>query len=151
MIGVVVATHANLADALVETARTVVQGTTSVITVGITAEDTATSYEERLRAAIEQVRGERGVLVLTDMFGGTPSNVGLTFHKSGEVEVLTGANLPMTIKALQLSMRDVELVDAARQVKETGQRAIAVASEVLAGTGSGGASGANVENKESRG
>ena len=73
------------------------------------------------------------MLVLTDMFGGTPSNVGLTLHQAGRVEVLTGANLPMLIKALQLSVKDLDLASAARQVRESGARAIAVASEVLSG------------------
>jgi mannose PTS system EIIA component len=133
VIGVIVAAHAGLADALVETARIVVPGETRVAAVAVTKSDTAATYEARLRAAVTALDDGHGVLVLTDMFGGTPSNVGLTLHQSGKVEVLTGANLPMTIKALQLAARGVDLAAAARQVKDAGQRAIAVASEVLGG------------------
>jgi PTS system mannose-specific IIA component len=136
MIGVVVAAHGELAQALVATAKLVVQNPGHVVAVGIEAEDDTASYEARLQAAVKAVQTERGgVLVLTDMFGGTPSNVGMTMHQAGKVEVLTGANLPMLIKALQLSSKDLDLATVARQVKESGARAIAVASEVLAGLG----------------
>ena len=135
MIGVVVAAHGELAQALVATARLVVQDPGHVVAVGIESKDDTASYEARLQAAVAEVQTERGgVLVLTDMFGGTPSNVGLTMHQAGKVEVLTGANLPMLIKALQLSRKELDLATAARQVKESGIRAIAVASEVLAGS-----------------
>jgi PTS system mannose-specific IIA component len=134
VIGVVIATHARLAESLLTTARGVVANATRYIAVEINDHDTTESYEARLREAVAQVQGARGVLVLTDMFGGTPSNVGLTLHKVGVVEVLTGANLPMAIKALQLSVKDIDLASAARQVKEAGLRSIAVASEVLGST-----------------
>lgn len=134
MIGVVVATHGELAQALVTTAKSVVPDPGSVVAVGIESVDDTASYEARLQAAVSAVQSERGgVLVLTDMFGGTPANVGLTMHEAGRVEILTGANLPMLIKALQLSRKETDLASAARQVKESGIRAIAVASEVLAG------------------
>lgn len=134
MIAVVVAAHGELAQALVSTAQLVVTDAAHVVAVGINAQDDTQSYEARLQAAVTTAQSERrGVLVLTDMFGGTPSNVGMTMHKAGHVEVLTGANLPMLIKALQLSNKDVDLATAARQVKESGARAITVASEVLAG------------------
>lgn len=131
MIGIVIATHANLGEALLNTARAVVPTATSVVTVAIGESDSAVSYEAKLREAIESVRGDGGVLVLTDMFGGTPSNVGMTLHDSTAVEVLTGANLPMVVKAMQLASRSVELGVAARQIRDAGQRAIAIASEVL--------------------
>ena len=131
MIGIVVATHGGLGEALLTTARTVVTESGPVVAVGIGEHDDAGAYDQRLRAAVEQTRGDRGVLVLTDMFGGTPSNLGLTMHEAGRVEVLTGANLPMLIKAMQLSVKGVDLAAVSRQVKEYGQRSIAVASEVL--------------------
>ncbi len=136
MIGVIVAAHGKLAEALVEAALLVVPDGRQVSAVGITGTDDSMTYEARLRAAIEQIQeGGRGVLILTDMFGGTPSNIGLTMHQPGKVEVLTGANLPMLIRALQLSRREIDLGSAAREVKEYGGRAIAVASEVLSGGG----------------
>lgn len=131
MIGVIVAAHGKLAESLVEAALMVVPGSEQVQAVGITAADDSIAYERRLRAAIEAMRDSSGVLILTDMFGGSPSNIGLTLHHPGAVEVLTGANLPMLIRALQLRRGDLDLAAAAREVKEYGARAIAVASEVL--------------------
>lgn len=133
MIGVVIAAHADLADALLSTARAVTQFTGKAQAVGVVDGDTTASYEERLRAAVAAVKEDGGVLVLTDMFGGTPSNVGLTLHESDAVEVLTGANLPMLIKALQLSGTEDSLSSVAQAVKGAGTRAIAIASEVLSG------------------
>lgn len=138
MIGIVIATHANLGEALLNTARAVVPAATSVVAVAIEETDSAISYATKLRDAIESVRGDGGVMVLTDMFGGTPSNVGMTLHDSSAVEVLTGANLPMVVKAMQLASRPIELGVAARQVRDAGQRAIAIASEVLGAVTSAG-------------
>jgi PTS system mannose-specific IIA component len=135
MIGIVVAAHGNLAQALVATAQLVVGSPCQVVAVGIKQEDDTASYEARLQAAVAAVREPAGaVLVLTDMFGGTPANVGLTMHQPGRVEVLTGANLPMLIKALQLCHTQVDLAMVAGQVRHSGARAITVASEVLCGS-----------------
>ena len=134
MIGVVVAAHGELAHALVATARLVVSDPGPVLAVGIDAQDDSASYQARLQAAVRQVQQEPGgTLVLTDMFGGTPANVGLTLHEPGKVEVLTGANLSMLIKALQLGRGDMDLATAALRVRESGVRAISIASEVLSG------------------
>jgi mannose PTS system EIIA component len=133
VIGVIVAAHGGLAEALLDTARLVVPNALLARTVAITRADDSARFEERLKLAIDEVQGEEGVLVLTDMFGGTPSNIGLTLHAPGKVEVLTGANLPMLIRALQLSARGADLATAAKECKEYGRRAITVASEVLAG------------------
>ncbi len=131
MIGIVVAAHGDLAQALVTTARSVFPGEGPLEAVAITETDDTSSYEARLHAAIERVGGPAGVLVLTDMFGGTPSNVGLTLHQPGRVEVVTGANLPMLIKAMQLAGRDGSLTNLSTEVKDYGRRAIALASQVL--------------------
>jgi len=134
MIGVVIAAHGDLAEALLRTAALVVRNTARVLAVSIRQEDDTQSYEARFRAAVEEVRkASTGVLVLTDMFGGTPANIGMTLHKGSEVEVLTGVNLPMLIKVLQLMQRDISLSQIARAAKESGARSIAIASEVLAG------------------
>lgn len=135
MIGVVVAAHGDLAQALLTTAQMVVRDPGHVVAIGVRADDDSVSYEARFRQAVAAVQKERtGVLVLTDMFGGTPSNIGMTLHKAGQVEVLTGVNLPMLIKVLQLIGRGETLDVVARQAKDSGARAIAIASEVLMGT-----------------
>lgn len=136
MIGVVIAAHGDLAESLVRTAGLVVRDTSHVVAVSIRQEDDAQSYELRFRAAVADARaGRDGVLVLTDMFGGTPANIGMTLHEGDRVEVLTGVNLPMLIKVLQLMQRDINLSQIASQARKSGTRSIAIASEVLAGMG----------------
>ncbi|MED5464166.1 MAG: PTS sugar transporter subunit IIA [Myxococcota bacterium] len=131
MIGIVVAAHGKLAESLVDTARQVVKNNNNVSAVMLAPSDDTELFQERLQFAVKKLNTPKGVLVLTDMFGGTPSNVGMTLHAAGEVEVLTGANLPMLIKALQVCSQESNLSTAAQIVKNAGQSAIAVASEVL--------------------
>ena len=135
MIGIVVAMHGELSEALVNTAQHVVRDAEiRIVAVGIRPGDDAAAFETRLTEAIQKVQSPQGVLILTDMFGGTPSNVGMTLHRPGEIEVLTGANLPMLIKALQVAKADVSLMLAARLVKDAGARAITVGTDVLSGS-----------------
>ncbi len=134
MIGIIVAAHGILAEALVRTARSVVGECAIVQPVGIEADDDTATFERRLKAAVLEVDSGGGVLILTDMFGGTPSNVGMTLHQAQKVEVLTGANLPMLIKAMQLGPEAEDLAQLAGAVRHSGARAITVASEVLAGS-----------------
>ena len=82
--------------------------------------------------AIERVRGEDGVLILTDMFGGTPSNLGMTFLQADGVEVITGVNLPMLIKLASLKAPS-NLLAVAREMRDDGRNAIWVASDLLRG------------------
>ena len=82
--------------------------------------------------AVERVRGDRGVLLLTDMFGGTPSNLGLTFLESDRLEVITCVNLPMLIKLASLSSSD-DLLAVAREMRDHGRNAIWVASDLIRG------------------
>lgn len=134
MIGVIVAAHGSLADALLETARLVMRETPQVIAVSILAKDDAQAFEARLREAVATLeRQSDGVLLLTDMFGGSPSNIGMTLHAEGKVEILTGVNLPMLIKVLQSRQRSLPLKDVAQEGRVSATRSIAIASEVLAG------------------
>ena len=131
MIGIVVATHGKLGEALVETGTEVVKVHGPLISMGIDKGDSTDMYEGRLRAAVQDVDRGKGVVVLTDMFGGTPSNIGMTLHEMGKVELLTGVNLPMLVKALQLSTSNKTLDEVAAEIQVVAHRSIAVASKVL--------------------
>jgi PTS system mannose-specific IIA component len=87
---------------------------------------------EDIAQAIERVRGEGGVLLLTDMFGGTPSNLGMTFLVADRIEVITGVNLPMLIKLASLSSK-LDLLAVAREMRDHGRSAMWVASDLLRG------------------
>ena len=92
--------------------------------------DDVTVAREEIARAIERVQSPAGVLILTDMFGGTPSNVGLTFLEPNRVEVITGVNLPMLIKLAGLQSSS-DLLAVAREMRENGRNAIWVASDLL--------------------
>jgi len=137
MIGVVVVTHGQLATELVNAAETIVGDLPQFAAVSIGWHDDVDDAREEIRQAITRVQGTSGVLVLTDMFGGTPSNLGLTFLQTDKVEVITGVNLPMLIKLT--SLRDSpDLLAVARQMRDHGRNAIWVASDLLRSESKGG-------------
>ena len=107
MIGVVVVTHGQLATELVNAAETIVGDLPNFFAVSIGWHEDVQDARDEIAAAIEKVRQPGGVLVATDMFGGTPSNLGITFLEPDKIEVVTGVNLPMLIKAASLKDRRV--------------------------------------------
>ena len=136
MIGVVVVTHGQLAIELVNAAEMIVGDLPQFTAVSIGWHDDVNDAREEIEQAIERVRGEEGVLLLTDMFGGTPSNLGLTFLEKDRIEVITGVNLPMLIKLAQLPQSQ-DLLAVARQMRDDGRNAIWVASDLLRGEKTG--------------
>ena len=129
-VGVVVVTHGQLAAELLNAAEMIVGDLPGFAAVSIGWHDDVTVAREAIAAAIERVQGRAGVLLLTDMFGGTPSNLGLTFLATGKVELVTGVNLAMLIKMARVP-EDIDLLTAARTLCEDGRAAIRVASELL--------------------
>ncbi len=132
MVGGVVVAHENLAKELLSVASTIVGGTQSVAAVAIGWHEDVEGAKQHIRNAIKQVDTGSGVLMMTDMFGGTPSNLCLSFLEDKSVEVVTGVNLPMLIKFLGIKEEDT-LADVAQKVREQGTRSISVAGEVLKG------------------
>ena len=133
MIGVVVVTHGQLATELLNAAEMIVGDLPRFAAVSIGWHDDVTDAREDIAQAIERVRsdgGDSGVLLLTDMFGGTPSNLALTFIETNQIEVITGVNLPMLIKLAGLA-RSSDLLAVAREMREHGRNAIWVASDFL--------------------
>ncbi len=130
MIGVVVVTHGQLAAELVSATETIVGHLPHMRAVSIGWHEDVHDARQEIAAAVESVAGPRGVLILTDMFGGTPANLGITFLDSGKVEVVTGVNLPMLIKLAGVAGTS-NLRDAARDIREHGRNAIWVASDLL--------------------
>jgi len=131
-VGVVVVTHGQLAAELVNAAEAIVGDLANIAAVSIGWHDDVEHAREEIGAAIERVATEIGTLVLTDMFGGTPSNLSVTFLQPGRTEVVTGVNLPMLLKLANLR-ETVDLKAIARTVREHGQSAVWVASDALEG------------------
>ena len=132
MIGVVVVTHGQLANELVNAAEMIVGDLPQFTAVSIGWHDDVNDAREDVAQAIDRVRGEEGVLLLTDMFGGTPSNLGMTFLEKDRLEVITGVNLPMLIKLASLR-RSSNLLAVAQEMREHWRAAIWVASDLLRG------------------
>ena len=132
-IGVVVVTHGQLATELLNAAEMIVGDLPRFVAVSIGWHDDVTVAREALSRAIGRVQDGGAVLILTDMFGGTPSNLGLSFLEAGTVEVVTGVNLAMLIK-LAKAGPPTDLLQLARELCEDGRAAIRVASDLLRST-----------------
>jgi PTS system mannose-specific IIA component len=132
LLGAVVVTHGQLATELVNAAEMIVGDLPQVAAVSIGWHDDVDAAREQVEQAIERVRGEHGVLLLTDMFGGTPSNLAMAFLAASDVEVVTGVNLPMLIKLASLR-RVPELAGVARELRDAGRTAIWVAADLVRG------------------
>src|SRR5512139_1422512 len=130
MIGVVVVTHGQLATELVNAAEAIIGDLPQFAAVSIGWHHDVDDAREELHQAIARVQGPSGVLLLTDMFGGTPSNLALTFLEANRVEILTGVNLPILIK-LARRQASTDLLAVAREIREAGRNAIWVASDLL--------------------
>lgn len=131
MIGIVVVSHGRLAHELVAAAEHVVGRLWRARAVSIDSDDDLDLKREQILAAVKACDAGRGVVVLTDMFGGTPSNLVLSIRGSVPMEIVSGANLPMLIKLAEV--RDVlSLDEAAHAAAEGGRKYVTIASELLA-------------------
>ncbi|MEY3282227.1 MAG: PTS sugar transporter subunit IIA [Acidobacteriota bacterium] len=130
IVGGVVVTHGNLAAELVNAAEMIVRDLHHITAVTIGWHDTLEEAREQISQAIERVDQGAGVVVLTDMFGGTPTNIACTFLGNTPVEVVTGVNLPMIIRMAEQQPGE-NLLTLAKRVRDQGQKNIYLASEVL--------------------
>jgi PTS system mannose-specific IIA component len=129
MVGVVIATHGKLAEELIRTAEGVVGALPQVRGVGMDAKDP--EVRNRIRSAIDELDAGEGVLLLTDLLGGSPTNLCLSFLADRPVEVVTGVNLPMVIKLAAVRAGGRPLPEMAKELAAAGQKSIGHASELL--------------------
>lgn len=134
MIGLVVVTHGRLAEELVLAMEHVVGKQKNVRSICIGPDDNVEKRREEMLGAVEEVDTGDGVIVLTDMFGGTPSNLAIAAMGRGKLEVVAGINLPMMIK-LATVRQELPLEEAALQAQESGRKYINVASNLLTRSG----------------
>ncbi len=132
MPGLLVVTHGKVAEELVKAAKTIVGPLDVLEAISIGWDDDVSAARERIQEAVKRVGRGSGALILTDMFGGTPTNIALSLLEPGKVEVITGVNLPMLIKFTNLR-DEISFPEIARPIAEQGRRAIHVASELLEG------------------
>lgn len=133
MIGIVVATHDNFGKALIDAAESIIGSKEdALISITIDLIDNADNLRKKIADAIKKVNQNKGVLILTDMFGGTPSNISYSFLEEGSVEVLSGVNLPILLKAMT-SRNKLKLEELAVTTEAFGKKSISLASGILKG------------------
>lgn len=132
MVGFVVVTHGNLAQELIAAAEMIVGELRGVQAVGISSSCSPEKAREEIIRAIDSVDSGGGAIILTDLFGGTPSNLSISFLEETKIEVVTGVNLPMMIK-LSSIRESMDLNEMARFIKSYGRENITVAGELLKG------------------
>lgn len=131
MVGIVIVTHGDLGTELLRTGEEIVGKLPRVEAVSIHAEEKIERARKKIEAVVQRVDDGSGVLILTDLFGGTPSNLSLSYLESGRVEVVTGVNLPMLVN-LPTLREESNLRALAEKLARYGQKYILVASEFLA-------------------
>jgi PTS system mannose-specific IIA component len=130
MIGALVVTHGHLGQELVAAAEMIVGEISHIRAVSIGWHDDVNEAQKDIEKKIGEVEGGKGVLILTDMFGGTPSNIAFSLHDPGKIDIVTGVNLPMIIKIV--SQKEGDSLDSlARVVRDQGRASIARASDFL--------------------
>lgn len=132
MIGVVVVTHGRLAEELRAAALTIQPDMSRIVAVALEWNETGEGARERIRKGLSEADTGEGAVILTDMFGGTPTNLTLSLLRKDRVEIVTGVNLPMVLKAASLQMKARSVAELARLVRDRARRSICVASDLLA-------------------
>jgi PTS system mannose-specific IIA component len=130
MIGVLITTHGNLGSELIKAAESIRGSLKGVMHISVDQKKGVEELKKEISTAIKKLDQGRGVLILTDLFGGTPSNISLSFLKEGKVEVITGVNLPMLLKLPDIR-EGMSLKEFAQFIKEYGIKNISLASEIL--------------------
>ncbi len=130
LVGALVVTHGRLGHELVAVAEMIVGDIGHVVPVSIGWHEDVSEAKAEIERGVASADQGRGVVILTDMFGGTPTNIALSFLKKDELEIVTGVNLPMVIKAANQTGRE-SLADLTAMLKEHGQKQISVASDLL--------------------
>ncbi len=133
MIGILVVTHKALGNALIDCVEFISGNRPEALeAVSIDLRENANDLRKKIETAIREVKSDDGVLLLTDMFGGTPSNLSYAFMEEGHVEVISGVNLPMLVKAVGIR-EEKNLQELAEHIESFGKRSISLASGILKG------------------
>ena len=134
MVGIVIVTHGQLGEALIETVTIIVgERPDAVVPISIDLTQDINKLRQKIQEGIKQVSHNNGIIILTDMFGGTPSNLSYSFLEEGRIEVISGVNLPVLIKSVNLRNRGLDLHEMAKTIETYGKKSISLASDILKG------------------
>lgn len=133
MIGIIIVTHGNLGRTLIETLELILgRKQDRLMSISIDIQQDPDNLRKKIKKGIQQVRADNGVIILTDMFGGTPSNLSYSFLEEGQVEVISGVNLPILMKAVN-SREKMTMDQLTAGLVAHGKRSISLASDILKG------------------
>jgi PTS system mannose-specific IIA component len=132
MVGGIIIAHGKLAESLLKAAEVIAGKVENVPTISVMGGETTEEIRVKLEEAVKEVGKDDGVIIFTDMFGGSPTNIALSILKEGVVEILTGVNLPVLLRFLNYRS-EVKFTDLVIQLKEHGQRSIVLTSDILKG------------------
>jgi len=133
LISGLIVTHGKLAHELLAAAQTIDARLDGIVAVALEWTETVDGAREKIREALDRMGTDSRVIIFTDMFGGTPSNISLSFLEKDRVEIVTGVNLPMIVKFSSLQRESDDLAGLAHTIGEKGSKSIRVASDLLAG------------------
>ena len=134
MLGIVIVTHGKLGEILLETSEIILNAKTeAVAAVSINLAENVEKLRQKIETAIKSVNANAGILILTDMFGGTPSNLSYSFLEEGRTEVISGVNMPVLLKAINLQKKAMEIHQMAKTIEDYGKKSISLASDILKG------------------
>lgn len=131
LVAALIVTHGKLAYELLSAAQKIETNVGVIEAVPLEWTDTVDEAREKIRQALERIGTDGGVIIFTDMFGGTPSNISLSFLEKNRVEIVTGVNLPMIVKFATMQQGAKDVVTLAHVISEKGSKAIRVASDLL--------------------
>lgn len=133
MIGILIVTHPKLGEALIDTAEFILGNRPEAVkALSIDINENAEDLRRKITAGVKALDKKKGVLIMTDMFGGTPSNLSYSLLEEGRIEVISGANLPMLIRAVNYRQKK-ELVELVQDLEVFGKKSISLASGLLKG------------------
>ena len=134
MTGILTVTHGNFGKILTETVEFILdKKVDNVLSVSVVANEDPETLRKKIKQGINKVNSDKGVIVFTDMFGGTPSNLSYSFLEEGVVEVISGLNLPLLLKAVTIRDKSIPLKDMTLALIEHGKKSISLASGILNG------------------
>ena len=124
MLGIIIVTHGKLGEILIETSEIILNSKPdAVVSVSINLAENVEKLRQKIETAIKSVNSNKGILILTDMFGGTPSNLSYSFLEEGRIEVISGVNLPVLLKAINLRNKTMEIHQMAKTIEDYGKKA----------------------------
>lgn len=131
MIKIILATHGHLAQEMLRVLEKIMGPQEGIQTIGLEADDQTDLFHKQMKEAVEKPLSEKGTLILTDIFGGTPTNIALSFLGKEKIEIISGVNIPLLMKIIHFRKQVLSLKELALKIKDMGDHFVYTASQIL--------------------